>query len=101
MGINIDTRQSIDIETSGGEVTLKLHGRTLLSIHIRGDGAADYALDVRDSQEGAWMQDVSSFTGTADYDTIEELGVSEVRLRCTTGTATAGQSADVFLSAGR
>lgn len=99
MPVTPDTRESIDIETSGGTVTLDLLGRSTLSVHIRGDGAADYALDVRDSQNGTWIEGVNTFTGSADYDSVIETGVSEVRLRCTTGTATAGQSADVLLSA--
>lgn len=98
---NISKRDSIDIETSGGTVVLKLHGRSTLDIVIRGDAAADYEIDVRGHEDENWMQSVgTAYSGSADYDDTIDTGAAWVRVRCTTGTATAGDAADVLLSAG-
>lgn len=92
--------ETIDIETSGNAVALRLSGRTIVSMLVEGDGAADYAWDVRKTG-GGWKQGVGkSYSGASNYDDVIETGVEEIRLRCTSGTGGAGDSADILLMAG-
>lgn len=91
---------SIDIENSGGSIQLDTKGHVIVDLSIRGDAAADYAVDVK-SRDGSWVQDVTAgYTGSADYDDVLERGAKYVRVRCTSGTATAGDSATISLFAG-
>ncbi len=93
------TEETIDIEASGATVDLRLLGANIVDVHIRGDGAADYAVDVR-TNGGSWVQGVrSGYSGSADYDDVLESGAEELRIRCTSGTGTAGNSATVTLMA--
>ena len=93
-------QESIDIENSGNSVVLDTLGHTIIDVHIRGDAAADYAVDVR-SRDGAWVQGVTSgYSGSADYDDVLERGAKFVRVRCTSGTAGAGDAATISLFAG-
>lgn len=94
------TEETIDIETAGGTVALRNLGASIVSIHIRGDAAATYQVDVR-TRGGTWVQGVTSgYSGSADYDDVYETGAQEIRIRCSSGTATAGDSATVTLMAG-
>lgn len=99
--MNVSNRQTIDIETAGNTVELALHGNDTVEIVIRGDGTASYAIDVRESDSGTWMQDAGpTYSGSADYSDTLSSGVPQLRVRCTSGTATAGNQADVLVSAG-
>lgn len=101
MTTTIDKRQTLEIETTGDTIELEMHGRDVLEVVIRGDGAADYALDVQDTGNNGWMQDVDSttFTGGTDYSETLTVGAAQVRIRVSSGTAASGDQADVLLSA--
>jgi len=91
--------ETIDIETSGNAVALRVLGSNIVDVHIRGDAAADYEVDVR-RNGGSWLQDVrSGYTGSADYDDVLETGAEEIRIRCSSGTTTADDSATITLMA--
>lgn len=93
-------RETIDIENAGATVAIRMMGAELASLHIRGDATAEYQWDVRE-RHGSWIQNVGpEYTGAADYNDVIETGVEEVRIRCSTGTASADDQADVLLSAG-
>ena len=93
------TEETIDIETAGNAVSLKLLGNNLADIHIRGDAAASYEVDVKPNG-GNWIQNVrSGYSGSANYDDVIETGAAWLRLRCTSGTAAAGDSATITLMA--
>ncbi|WP_135806207.1 hypothetical protein [Halorussus marinus] len=90
---------TIDIETAGNAVSLRLLGANIVDIHIRGDAAADYEVDVRQNG-GDWIQGVrSGYSGSADYDDVVETGAEEIRVRCSSGTGTAGDMATITLLA--
>jgi hypothetical protein len=94
------SRETIDIENAGNAVSIRMMGATIASLHIRGDAAADYQWDVRD-RGGSWIQNAGTeYTGSADYDDDVEMGVSEVRIRCSSGSGGAGDTAEILLSAG-
>lgn len=96
-----EVEETIDIETAGNSVEVEMMGATLLSLAIRGDGAADYVLDAKLTRGSNWLQDVAStYSGSADYDDVVQTGMPKVRVRCTTGTGTPGDSATITLSAG-
>ena len=93
------TEETIDIENAGNSVALRLLGANIVDVHVRGDAAADYAVDVR-KNGGEWIQGVrAGYSGSADYDDVLETGAEELRLRCTSGTATADDSATITLMA--
>jgi hypothetical protein len=93
------TEETIDIETAGNAVILRVLGNNIVDVHIRGDAAADYAVDVR-RNGGDWIQGAfSGYSGSADYDDVLETGAEEIRIRCSTGTATANDSATITLMA--
>jgi len=92
-------QESINIETDGNSVVLDTKGHTTADVAIRGAAAADYALDVK-SRDGSWVQDVATYTGSTDYDAVLERGAKYLRIRCTSGTATADDSATISLLAG-
>ncbi|WP_049979366.1 hypothetical protein [Halolamina rubra] len=86
------TEETIDIETSGNAVALRLLGASIVDVHIRGDAAADYVVDVR-KNGGSWIQNVrAGYSGSADYDDVLETGAEELRVRCTSGTGAADQA---------
>lgn len=94
------TEETIDIENAGNRATLILEGRTIVSLAIRGDGAATYQLDARE-RGGSWKQDVGKeFSGQSDYDDVLETGAQEIGVRCSTGTGSAGDQATITLMAG-
>jgi len=98
-----EVEETIDIENSGNTVEVEMMGATLLSLAIRGDGAADYALDAKlKSKRGTdWIKDVdTTYTGASDYDDTLRTAMPKVRVRCTSGTASAGDTATITLSAG-
>lgn len=91
--------EAIDIETAGNAVNLRLLDNNIVDLHIRGDAAADYEIDVR-RNGGNWIQGVrSGYSGSADYDDVLETGADELRVRCSSGTGTAGDSATITLMA--
>jgi len=92
--------ETIDIEDAGNTVSVEMAGATIVSLHIRGEAAASYQWDAK-PRGGSWIQNVGTeHTGSADYDEVFETGVEEVRIRCSTGSGGAGDSADIYLSAG-
>jgi hypothetical protein len=92
--------EQIDIENAGGSVSIRMLGATTASVHIRGDAAADYQLDVR-RRGGNWIKNANTeYTGSADYNDVIETGVQEIRIRCSTGTGNVDDTANVLLSAG-
>jgi len=94
------TQETIDIENSGNAAVLNTQGHTIVDVSIRGDSAADYAVDVK-SRDGTWVQGVTSgYSGSAVYDDVLERGAKYVRIRCTAGTASAGDQATISLLAG-
>lgn len=91
------TTETIDIETSGNSVALELNGRTHISLAIRGDSAASYVLDAR-KVGGTWRKDVGkTFSGNSDYSDVLRTGAEEVRVRCSSGSGTPDDSADIDL----
>lgn len=93
------TQETIGIENSGNAVELDTKGHTIVDVYIRGDGTADYALDVKD-RDGSYVQGVNSYTGASDYNDVQERGAKYVRVRCTSGTASASDEATISLFAG-
>jgi len=94
-----ETEETIDIETAGNDVELRLQGNDLVDVHIRGDAAADYEVDLR-TKDGNWIQSArSGYTGSADYDDLLESAAYEIRIRCSSGTGTSGDSATITLMA--
>jgi len=93
------TEKTIDIETSGEVVSLDLLGHSIVSVHIQGDGAAEYEWDVR-RNGGDWIQGVrEAYTGSASYNDVVETGAEEVRLRCSSGTGGADDQATITIMA--
>jgi len=94
-------KETIDIEAAGATVAVKLFGADLLSLSVRGDGTASYVLDARLDGGDTWTEDVDqTYSGTADYDDVVRTGMPEVRIRCTSGTGSAGDEATIKLAAG-
>jgi len=94
------TEETIDIENAGNAVAVEMAGATIVSVHIRGDATAQYQWDAK-PRGGSWIQNIGTeYTGSADYDDIFETGVERVRIRCSTGSGGAGDTADIYLSAG-
>jgi hypothetical protein len=94
-------KETIDIEASGATVAVKLFGADLLSLSVRGDGTAEYVLDARLGGSDTWTEDVDqTYSGAADYDDVVRTGMPEVRVRCTSGTGTPDDSAEIKLAAG-
>lgn len=93
------TEETIDVEAAGNAASLRLLGATVVDVHVRGEAAADYQVDVR-TNGGTWIQGVrSDYTGSADYDDVLETGADELRIRCSSGTASAGDTATITLMA--
>ena len=94
-------KTTIEITDSGGTATVSLQGADLLSLSIRGDGTAEYVLDARLDGSDDWTEDVDqTYSGAANYDDTLRTGMPEVRIRCTSGTGTAGNQAEIKLAAG-
>ncbi|WP_226043484.1 hypothetical protein [Natrinema sp. DC36] len=92
--------ETIDIETAGGSASVRMLGATIVSMHIRGDAAAEYQWDVR-RRGGEWIENVGSeHTGSADYDDTMRTGMATVRIRCSSGSGGVGDEATITLSAG-
>lgn len=95
------TKETIDIENAGNTASVRMAGATVLSLSIRGDGTAEFVLDARLSKNDDWVQDIfSTYAGAADYDDVVETGMPEVRVRCTSGSGVANDTATVRLAAG-
>jgi hypothetical protein len=95
------TKTTLDIENAGATATVKMAGADLLSLSVRGDGTASYVLDARLGRDDTWVQDIAStYSGASDYDDVVRTGMPEIRIRCTSGTANAGDQATVRLAAG-
>ena len=93
------TEETVSIETAGNEVSLRLLDNNIVDIHIRGDSAADYEVDVR-RNGGSWIQSArSTYSGSSDYDDVIETGAEELRIRCSSGTGSADDSATITLMA--
>lgn len=92
--------ETIDIENSGGTVAVRMLGATIVSMYIDGEAVAEYQWDVR-KRGGSWIQDVGpEYTGQSDYDDVLETGAEEVRVRCSSGSGGAGDSAAITIMAG-
>lgn len=92
--------QTIDIENAGATVSVRMEGAEIVSVHIRGDATAEYQWDAR-LRQGSWIQNIGpEYTGQSDYDDVFETGMQEVRIRCSSGTASGGDQATVTISAG-
>jgi hypothetical protein len=96
------TEETIPIDTAGETVEVEMHGATTLSVAIRGDATAEYALDAQLDRQTDWIQGNpdTTYTGSADYDDVVTTGMPRVRVRVTTGTAGSGDEATITLSAG-
>jgi hypothetical protein len=95
-----EAEETIDIESSGGTVAIHMLGADVVSVHIRGDAAAEYQWDAK-IRDGDWIEDVGSeYTGSSDYDDTMTTGMDQVRIRCSAGTGTGGEQATITLSAG-
>lgn len=89
--------ETIGIDASGNAVSYRPQGASEITVVIRGDSAADYALDVR-KRQGTWKQNIgSAYTGSADYDDQRTTGADEIRIRCTSGTGGSGDEATITL----
>lgn len=100
--VNTGTRKTIDIENSGNSVVLNAYGRELVSLAIRGDGAASYRIDGREEQGADWVTGIKSdpnYTGQSEYDDTFETGWHQIRIYCTSGTATVDDVAEIVMSA--
>jgi len=92
--------ETIDIENAGKTVEILLQRSTVVSLHIRGDGTAEYEIDVK-KRQGTWFENAgTSYNGSADYDDVFDTGAYAIRVRCVTGTGSANDSADILLTAG-
>lgn len=96
------TEETIPIDSAGETVVVEMAGATTLSVAIRGDATADYALDARLDRQSDWIEGNPSdtYTGSADYDDVVTTGMPRVRVRVTSTTGAAGDEATVTLSAG-
>jgi hypothetical protein len=93
------TEETIDIETAGNAVTLRLQGHDTISLVIRGDNSAGYEVDVK-QRDGTWKQGVgASYTGSSDYDDVRNSGADKIRVRCSSGTNNANDTATITLMA--
>lgn len=90
-------RGTLDIETAGAELIIDTEEDHVLDLYIRGDAAADYALDVSD-RRSQWVTDAQTFATVSSVNQTLTNCVRYVRLRVTTGTATAGQTATVLMA---
>lgn len=95
------TRKTIDIEsafgTTGEAVILDMERDHVLDVLVNADASTDFQLD-RSNGDGDWFEGTNEFTGT---DTIAEpldVGSRFVRLKASTGTGTAGNTAEVLLA---
>jgi len=92
--------KTIGIENAGNSVSIRMLGATIVSMTVRGDDTAEYQWDAR-KRNSTWKRDVGrEYAGQSDYDDVLETGAQEVRLRCSTGTGTPGDEADILLMAG-
>lgn len=95
-----EEEKTIDIENAGGSASIRMLGATIVSVHIKGNGVAEYQWDVR-RRGGSWIQDVGpEYTGQSNYDDVLETGATEVRVRCSSGTGSPDDEATITLMAG-
>lgn len=96
--MTVSTESTISIDAAGNAAPLRPLGHATVSINIRGDAPADYAVDIK-TNSGSWIQDVITYSGSADYDDVIEQPADDLRVRCTSGTAGSGDEATVTLIA--
>lgn len=98
---NTRASEILDISTTGGNVKINLDGRTIVEVAVRGDVAATYRVDGRESGSANWKEGVrSDYSGSSNYDDTITTGWNELRLVVTSTTGTSGDSATVTLCAG-
>jgi hypothetical protein len=91
--------KEIDIENNGNAVELLTMGAPNVTVVIRGDNTADYEWDVADA-DGNWLQGVGAgYSGSSDYDDVRTTGADSVRVRCSSGTNNANDTATITLHA--
>ncbi len=98
MGTTTSERETIDIETSGGGAEVKIMGRTIIELVIKGDSAADYKIQGREDG-GTWEDTGVTKTGSAEYRDTLETGWHDIRVECTAGTGVANESAEIIMCA--
>lgn len=95
-----EVEKTIDIENAGNTVAVETLGGTLASLHISGDGAAEYQWDAK-RRNGSWIQDIGpEYTGQSDYDDVVETVAYEIRIRCSSGTGTVDDTATITIMVG-
>lgn len=92
-------RETVDVENSGATVTLQKPGDDTVNVRVNADAAIDATLHVND-REGTTdaFEDTTYGARTDIDDTGRDITEPYVIFEVTTGTATAGDSAEVFLS---
>ena len=97
--MNEERNQTLDVETSGGTVTLEKADDDTLNVRVAADGTISADLKVSD-RKGAWFTE-KSYSSTSDVDDTG-LTITEryVEFEVTSGTGTAGDTADVLLTSG-
>jgi hypothetical protein len=93
------TEETIDVENSGNAVSLRINGRTEVRLNIDGETGNEFQFDVR-RIGGSWIQNVgSSYTASANYDDSRTEPAPELRVRCSSGTSNANDSATITIMA--
>lgn len=101
MATTTESREVIGIESGGQTVSCTVGGRQIIEMSIQGDGVATYVIDAREERGAEWIQDVGpTYSGSQDHLDTLETGWEQIRVRCTSGTGTAGDEATVVLCAG-
>lgn len=90
-------RRIVDIETPGEFVFLDTRHDSITDIYARGDGNAEYALDVSD-RPSRWIEGAREYGPGAAVNETLRVGSRYVRLRVTAGSATPGHTADLLLA---
>jgi hypothetical protein len=97
---NSKKEKTIDIESSGENVVIDLEGRDSVELTITGDGSADYRIDGRATKTSTWEEGVrSDLTGSANYQKYYDTAWHQFRVYCTSGTASANDTADIVMCA--
>lgn len=90
--------QDIDVENSGNTVSLEINARTEVRIEIDGESGNEFEFQVR-RPGGSWITGVNSYTGSANYSDTRSEPAHEVRIKCTSGTSNANDTATITLIA--
>lgn len=92
-------RQTIDVENSGGTVTLEKPGDDVVNVRVDADASISADLKVSDRKDDASAFTHKSYSSTADVDdTGLTLTERYVTFEVTTGTGTPDETADVLIS---